>query len=198
MHLVQRVKSGNGDQWIWPTFEHEQNVPFANNARNPNKILARELFPEGCEVPADTATNTYSFYTGAGPAYSAPSTTYWADQMPYARDAEARPIPPANLVRCWKVFEGTEALNQSWRSALAGTVWQHYFLVGTQWIGNGGGDPFGNGEVPRFLSNTALESFIQHRDSGTCLGCHDTARTDAGQLSNLTFVLNPMSAQAGR
>lgn len=194
LHLVQRVSSGHGDRWIWSTFEHEANAPLAGNARGPNSIMASRLFPQGCLAP-DTVDRDYSFYS---PSSDQPTNTQaavnavWHDQPPYALNgATGSPLPSANLVRCWRVFEGTEALNDTWRKALAGTVWEHYFLVGTQWIGNGGGEPFGTGEVPRFLTNATLESFIQHQPSGSCLSCHDGARTDANQPSNLTFVLNP-------
>ena len=27
MHIVTRVASGNGDEWLWSTFEHRGNVP---------------------------------------------------------------------------------------------------------------------------------------------------------------------------
>ena len=194
LHLVQRVVSGHGDRWIWSTFEHRANTPLAANARGPNSILSAELFPDGCRAP-DSVADDYSFHSrrsGQPVNHHDPATAVWHDQPPYALDgATGSPLPPARLVRCWRVFDGTEALNAQWRDALAGTVWANYFLVGTQWIGNGGGEPFGTGEVPRFLTNTTLESFIQHRPSGSCLGCHADARTDAGQPANLTFVLNP-------
>lgn len=193
MHLVQRVRSGNGDRWIWSTFEHRLNAPLAGNARNPNSIMASKPFPEGCTAPATTNENAYSFYQ----LPDSPTNTYtaaiplWNDLPPYAYDARGTAIPSANLVRCWQIFEGTRALNEHWHSALKGTVWKNYFLIGTQWIGNPGGEPFGIGEVPRFLTNVTLESFIQQDASGTCLGCHSNATTDAGQDANLTFVLNP-------
>ena len=41
IHLVQRVASGNGDRWIWSSFEHVDNVPLAVNARRPNSIIAK-------------------------------------------------------------------------------------------------------------------------------------------------------------
>jgi hypothetical protein len=117
----------------------------------------------------------------------------WAQQPPYAVDRAGQAIARPQIVRCWRVFDGTQKTNDHWHQALAGSVWANYFLVGTQWIGNGGGVPFGVGEVPRFLSNVALESFIQHQETGTCLGCHNTARSDAGQASNFTFVLAPVN-----
>ncbi|WP_085579030.1 hypothetical protein [Thalassospira mesophila] len=242
LHLVQRVVSGNGDRWIWSTFEHGANAPLAGNARRPNSFIAQKLFPDGCRAPA--AQNMNDLQAGqnkdiassqqfnlfdptvnealldaantpndvmpkpdsaslpnaargaaqgaiANQAFVGRGRAMWAQQPPYAVDRTGQAIARSQIVRCWRVFEGTAQTNARWHQALAGSVWENYFLVGTQWIGNGGGVPFGVGEVPRFLSNVALESFIQHQETGTCLGCHSTARSDAGQLSNFTFVLAP-------
>ncbi|WP_417842293.1 hypothetical protein [Thalassospira sp.] len=253
MHLVQRVVSGNGDRWIWSTFEHVANAPLAANARRPNSFIAKKLFPDGCFAPtgqepgilqtgneknianlqrfnlfgmagginapleqaknrlppnpdtimmktkitgeaATTGAGTMSAVAGSGGEtvnQGVVRPALWAEHAPYAVDQTGQAIAPSQIVRCWRVFEGTDKTNTLWHQALAGSVWDNYFLVGTQWIGNGGGAPFGVGEVPRFLSNVALESFIQHQETGTCLGCHSTARSDAGQLSNFTFVLAP-------
>ena len=233
MHLVQRVASGNGNRWIWSTFEHVANAPLAGNARRPNSFIAKKLFADGCAAPggqdaAPLATTTdddvaksqrFNLFDPAGmmagisemagggesllpiPAMPGDDVTnkefagraMWAQQPPYAVDRAGQAIVPSQIVRCWRVFEGTQKTNDHWHQALAGSVWANYFLVGTQWIGNGGGVPFGVGEVPRFLSNVALESFIQHQETGTCLGCHNTARSDAGQASNFTFVLAPVN-----
>jgi hypothetical protein len=119
------------------------------------------------------------------------SKALWAAKPPYAVNAWGDTMPRSQLVRCWKVFEGTAQTNEEWHAELKGSVWANYFLVGTQWIGNGGGDPFGVGEVPRFLSNLTMESFIQDKAIGSCLGCHSTARSDAGQIANFTFMLAP-------
>ena len=55
MHIVTRVASGNGDEWLWSTFEHRDNVPLAASARRVNSLFARELFPQGCTHPTDAA-----------------------------------------------------------------------------------------------------------------------------------------------
>jgi len=195
LHIVQRVKSGNGDRWIWSTFEHVDNAPLASNARRPNSIIANDLFPEGCLGP-DKTDRDYVFYDGVDRAdhlanQIVQSDLRWADEPPYARDPDGNRVTAPDIVRCWRLFSGTAEANFVWQRKLGDSVWKNYFLVGTQWIGNGGGAPFGVGEVPRFLSNVALESFIQHQMDGTCLGCHSTAFTDAGQPSNFTFLLDP-------
>ncbi|MAZ35484.1 MAG: hypothetical protein CMO06_20285 [Thalassospira sp.] len=202
LHIVQRVKSGNGDRWIWSSFEHADNAPLADNARRPNSIIANDLFPDGCLAPEKTDRD-YIFYGGGAQGDQQGGKTdraangiirsdlRWADQPPYARDPDGNRVAAPDIVRCWRLFSGTAEANFVWQRKLEGSVLQNYFLLGTQWIGNGGGAPFGVGEIPRFLTNTALESFIQHQADGTCLGCHATAFTDAGQPANFTFLLDP-------
>lgn len=193
LHIVQRIQSGNGDRWIWATFEHNDNVPLAANAREVNNIIPKNLFPDGCRIPASGDDESYHFW-GSESATSGTSfgrAALWGPAPPFARDQAGNTVPPAGIVRCWQLFDGTLETNRHWQQALAGTVWQNYFLVGTQWVGNGGGEPFGVGEVPRFLSNTALESFIQDQPQGSCLGCHSAAQSDAGQKSDFTFLLSP-------
>ena len=65
MHIVTRVESGNGDEWLWSTFEHRDNVPVAGSARQVNSLFVRELFPEGCTHPADASDRSWSFYNPA-------------------------------------------------------------------------------------------------------------------------------------
>ena len=200
MHLVERVTSGNGDRWIWSSFEHNGTAPLAANARRPNSIITDTPFADGCLAPdpstLEAPTDGFVFYGGhtkpGKPAnQSIQADLRWADNAPYARNISGDPITPPDIVRCWRLFSGTAEANFVWQNKLAGTVWQNYMLLGTQWIGNPGGAPFGVGEVPRFLSNLALESFIQHQSDASCLGCHATATTDAGQDANFTFLLDP-------
>tara|TARA_R110002049_G_scaffold52872_19_gene148068 strand:+ start:90666 stop:92237 length:1572 start_codon:yes stop_codon:yes gene_type:complete len=200
MHLVERVTSGNGDRWIWSSFEHVGTVPLAANARRPNSIITDTPFADGCLAPdpvgLQTPTDGFLFYggrTGAGGQanQSIQADLRWDDHAPYARTASGGTVVPPDIVRCWRLFSGTAEANFVWQAKLEGTVWANYMLLGTQWIGNPGGAPFGVGEVPRFLTNSALESFIQHHSDATCLGCHVNAVTDAGQTANFTFLLDP-------
>ena len=200
MHLVERVTSGNGDRWIWSSFEHVGTVPLAANARRPNSIITDTPFADGCLAPdpvgLQTPTDGFHFYggrTGAGGRanQSIQADLRWDDHAPYARTASGGTVVPPDIVRCWRLFSGTAEANFVWQAKLEGTVWANYMLLGTQWIGNPGGAPFGVGEVPRFLTNSALESFIQHHSDATCLGCHVNAVTDAGQTANFTFLLDP-------
>ncbi|WP_297021972.1 hypothetical protein [Thalassospira sp.] len=197
MHLVQRVASGNGDRWIWASFEHVDNVPLAANARRPNSIITKEPFENGCLAPG-AVDQAYAFYggkTASGSPANQPisDALKWADDAPYARLSSGEIPTSPDIVRCWRLFSGTAESNFVWQSKLSGSVLANYMLLGTQWIGNPGGAPFGVGEVPRFLTNSTLESFMQDQDDATCLGCHARATSDAGQISNFTFLLDPGS-----
>lgn len=197
LHLVQRVASGNGDRWIWSSFEHVDNVPLAANARRPNSIITREPFENGCLAP-EAVDRDFAFYggrvaSGTAANQSIAGTLKWADHAPYARLASGGHPAPPDIVRCWRLFSGTAESNFVWQNKLSGTVLENYMLLGTQWIGNPGGEPFGIGEVPRFLTNSTLESFMQDQSDATCLGCHARATSDAGQIANFTFLLDPGS-----
>lgn len=197
MHLVQRVASGNGDRWIWSSFEHVDNVPLAANARRPNSIITKEPFENGCLAPG-VVDQKYAFYSGQASSGSRanqpiPELLKWADHAPYARLSSGGRATSPDIVRCWRLFSGTAESNFVWQGKLSGSVLANYMLLGTQWIGNPGGAPFGVGEVPRFLTNSALESFMQDQSDATCLGCHARATSDAGQMANFTFLLDPGS-----
>ena len=192
MHIMRKVRSGNGDDWIWSTFEHVDNAPLAANARDPNSIVTFDPFPTGCHTPG-TETRSYTFFApdcpDCAPNRSPADDGKWAPEPPFARAAARHDRFGSQIVRCWRLFEGTEKLNRQWQAELAGTPLANYQLVGTQWRGNHGGPLAGFGEVPRYLTNTTLESYIQDAPSGSCMGCHSTARTAAGAKSDFTFLL---------
>ena len=190
MHIVTRTASGNGNEWIWSTFEHMGNAPVAANARNVNSIYAQELFPGGCTAPDRAAA--YAFFDPDCedcPTNTPPAGNWrWAATPPHARIGGA-PARPGRIVRCWEIFPSTAAVNALWQDRLRGTVWANYMLISTQWRGANKSPLFAHGEVPRFLTNTTLESYLQSDTRGTCLGCHAEAQTTDGRDANFTFVL---------
>ncbi len=187
MHIVSRTESGNGDEWIWSTFEHVDNAPVAANARNVNSIFSRTLFQGGCTSP--TVTGDYSFFNpdclDCAANVSPVEPWLWAQSPPFAGPASQG----SQIVRCWEIFDSTAQVNDLWQQKLAGTVWSNYMLISTQWRGAAISPLFEHGEVPRFLTNTTMESYLQDDPAGTCLGCHADAVTAAGKPSNFTFLL---------
>lgn len=194
MHIVSRTESGNGDEWLWSTFEQVDNVPTAANARDINSLYADDLFPGGCAAPAEPVAGRYAFFDPdcADCRVNQPpeGSWRWADKPPFARQDGVAVTRPPQIARCWKIFDSTAAMNDRWRAKLSGTVWANYQLISTQWRGGPITPIFERGEVPRYLSNTTLETYIQTAREGSCMGCHAGATTTAGQPANFTFLLH--------
>ncbi len=192
-HIVSRVQSGNGDEWLWSTFEHRATVPTADNTREINSIYSHDLFPGGCRATVEPDTADFILFnpdcpdcvTNQGPI----GKGLWAATQPYARIGNSANFTPPQIVRCWEIFEGTRELNEIWQEKLAGTTLANYNLISTQWRGADKSPLFEHGEVPRFLTNTTLETYLQAEDDGTCLGCHADAKTATGEDANFTFLL---------
>ena len=107
---------------------------------------------------------------------------------PHARHPDGSPVRAAQIVRCWRPAVSTREMNNTWKRILAGTVWANYSLSTTQWRGAPVGGLFPAGEVPRYLTNSTMESFLQTDANGTCLGCHIHATTPQGQPANGSFL----------
>jgi hypothetical protein len=199
MHIVRRTRSANGDHWIWSTFEHIENAPESRDARGPNNVFGGSFFPEGCRGHQQSE-ETYTFYDGKCPdcptnlpPSGGRSTWRWASTPPYARFIDGTPIPPAQVIRCWRKAMSTDEINADWRRRLAGTGLENYALSTTQWKGADLKAVFPAGEVPRFMTNSTMETYIQSESSGSCLGCHAGASTTDGQSANFNFVLGRVS-----
>ena len=146
-------------QWIWTTFEHEDNAPT-----------------EG----ADTS-GTWSYYdpSCSGP-YCMPNVSPLSSGQPFGS--------PNQVVRVTPIRADVAAANARWQEAVAGTPFAHYELVAPQWPtapddpGQPQGDP-----TPNTVANTVLESYIQTTSS--CMDCHSTARVPGDAVkSNYSFV----------
>ncbi len=66
-------------------------------------------------------------------------------------------------------------------------------LVSTQWRGANASPYIEHGELPRFLSNTTLETYLQTARDGTCIGCHAEATTALGTRADSTFILREIA-----
>jgi hypothetical protein len=156
LHIVQ--KTPNRPQWVWSTFEHVDNVPPAQ-ADNPGFLRLNDRTPN--PMP---------------------------ESNPYPIDP---PIiltpPPFNVERAKPVHPSTESTNTVYRQALknAGSVWQFYQLVMTQWPlqpnspATPGTPPNtfpGAGSDATAFANTALETFEQKSISTSCMACHNVTK----------------------
>ena len=193
MHIMRRTESGNGGHWIWSTFEHIDNAPLAGNARRPNDIFNEVQFEGGCRAPAKL-DRKYALFSEACPDCPTNQLVHndwkWAASAPFAVKYQGPSGAGSQVVRCWDVFEGTQLINRLWQEKLGGTVWANYFSISAQWKGANRGKTVPEGEVPRFMTNTTMETYEQYKRTGSCLSCHAAARTAAGQPAGFSFLLS--------
>jgi hypothetical protein len=151
-------------EWVWSTFEQVDNVTGTKPSYNNG--TPQPPTPNGFDVKP-------SFFSGTFEPSPAPVQV---------TRVNAIPTTPATF--------STVDLNAAFQKLVAGTVWQNYQLIATQWPTNptqfkvGGtypgdcGTPFPNDGV----ANTAIETYDQTPAPGTgnsCMSCHYlTAGTD--------------------
>lgn len=169
-HITQKTPSA--PQWIWSTFEQVNNVPGiaatgALSFNNPSCLT--------CPVNNQTQRGT-------------PNQLVRSITIPGTEPDCAQPQQAVDNVR---------RLNDDVRQALssAGSVFQFYELVNTQWpVPQSSTTPQPETVFnvrPLALGNTTMESFVQ--PTSTCMGCHSTARTvNANKFvsSDFSFTLN--------
>jgi hypothetical protein len=161
LHIVHKTPSR--PQWVWSSFEHIDNVPEANEPlRKTHTFNNGDLTaPVGDQVPLD-----------------------WRLPKPVARSH--------NVVRRQHIEDVTKQINADWQAMLraAGSVWQYYKLVLTQWPSipvypNGDAQNASPAPPCRLSTGTAtasvvLETFFQQpavcTSTTTCMTCHNGAR----------------------
>jgi hypothetical protein len=170
-HIANKVTRFR--EWVWSTFEHVDNVP------------------EGVPVPGQK----YSLNNGTDTPPTAPNGF---DHMP-PKIKDNQPLPPIGdpqrtpvqtsrltpISPSGQVGPTTDQINAQWQQALAGTVWQNYKLVATQWptvpngqnFKSGGAFPV-NSDTPfpaANVANTTMETYLQRN---SCMRCHYAAAQD--------------------
>lgn len=171
LHIVQ--KTASRPQWIWTTFEQVDNVPIGGGGGpfgfNDGKGTASPLSP-----PSKTDPNV-----GFPPKD-------WSNPQIY------------NVIRIQPIAGSTQSTNAGYQKALAGTVWQFYQLVMTQWplqrdltkpippSQNGlPGNTFpGQGATSSF-ANTVLETWDQSAITTGCMACHTLTQGNSDFLWSL-------------
>jgi len=170
LHIITRTSSA--PQWVWSTFEHVANAPdapastFEDVSDAPDAALA--ALPAGSHYNFNDPTQPQP---AQGYGFRPPNNTPVANPQP----TQITRVLNNNAINgTW-----TQCLNSTMQAALAGTVWANYRLVTTQWplpIST----PQGTVKfIPNNLTNTTMETYIQ--GSGSCMGCHNFAKT-AGTL----------------
>ena len=167
LHIVQ--KTPTRQQWIWSSFEQVDNVPeIPPDPLGP--LTAFALNGPGSR-PMGT-TNPYAFQAGE------PIHLAWPPPIPY------------NVERLKPIHRSTQTTNLAYRKALraAGSVWQYYQLVMTQFpipanqAGIAAAAPSntfpGEGRDSTAFANTTMETFNQTSVFFSCMACHNSGCTD--------------------
>ncbi len=187
-------KSAANPLWVWSTFEQVDNAPDTSTPDG----------QPGCAVPVTDPRKRYSYFN---PACWDPSTgkACVANRPPSAMqgsnftwDANAPLTGPyaqkfatdgkygTQVVRCQPVYQEAKDMTRRWSGKLAGTVWQYYQLVGTQWQTPGDPPRPPINAIPRYLLNSTLETYLQKSGTQTvpqtaCIQCHNFAYDGTGR-----------------
>jgi hypothetical protein len=196
-------KTIDRQQWIWTTFEHEDNVPTEQQVKDGiSKDATFTFYDPKCDVSKCPPNQT-----PVGPWN--PDTLGW---VPFNRASAFK----SQIVRTGpgQIFPGDDdvkKLNDSFHnwSQIKNTVWAKYNLINTQWPSGFpcSKDPHPShlpdatcAPFPTFLANTTLETFSQPQQdaktgvplaTSSCISCHNNATTqhDPATRSDFTYIL---------
>ena len=164
LHIAQ--KTASRPQWIWSSFEQRDTVP-----------------PKWPDWPG-----AYVLNDDSGTPMPARNPLSLVPLAP-------EPVRPFNVTRhtAAPVLTSTELTSYAYRRLLAGTPWEFYRLVVTQWPRVEGDQSLpipptldgsivntfpGQGAFSAF-TNVTMETFDQHAVQLGCMSCHDRARMAA-------------------
>lgn len=169
-------KTASAPDWFWATFEHVSNVP-----ETPNAPGSYSFYNPACQ-PAVTAQQC------AAAAQSAPNSDpqyQCCQNLQRYKAIGPPPDDPYNMqrgpIQVTRVgpLSGASGCNTAFLQALKGTVWENYFLVGTQWLNqNSEGPPFTPVVTPANLRNSVIETYLvdwqnnQQVSTSSCIDCH--------------------------
>lgn len=154
-HIAQ--KTPKMPQWVWSSFEHIDNVPDFG--------------------VTPTAGESFSFNDPIKPQKIAPIPP--PKQLSLANPPTSPATPEMQVVRGRRLHDKTKEANTRYRthSKVAGTIWENYLLVMTQWPTNiavPDGSPFPPNANDTCVANSVMETYFQKTQS--CMRCHDDAR----------------------
>jgi hypothetical protein len=208
LHIIHKTESQ--PQWIWATFEHVDNAPDKEQAKDPshpftffNPKCEPKAISDSCLIkpPAETSCSTTPV---TPPAYSLSR---------YFTDGQCPPYP-IQVVRKRAIASSTAdpvtSINAAAQKLIASknkdSVFQHYELVDVLWS-QSPDNPYGgeespvvplsqSGMTPRSsafpVANTAMETYVQGK---TCTVCHVLAHIaglkteDRKYASDFSFLL---------
>lgn len=185
LHIMVRTQSA--PQWVWATFEHVANSPLVD---------LREGVPTSI-----TGTGDYSFWDDKGQrSFGGFDPTVYQNMKKIQEGANYyQPLADRGASQITRIItdnnwvsesKWTTHLNKVMQAKLAGTVWENYRLISTQWPTDPAAPTDGN-PAPVSLGNPVMETYMQV--NGSCMGCH-FGSTFGGDdkklaLSNFSFML---------
>jgi hypothetical protein len=186
MHIIHKTDQFLGD-WIWSTFEQEDNAPLCADSTSPASCGASQPRWSFYNAACTTCVRNDSLHL----AGTGDSTFLWNPTPPYAARYAVQGKYGNQITRVQVPKGETDTVNATWHARVKGTVWEHYHLIGSQWM---------SGErslvaVPDTLRNTVLESYIPTTSS--CLGCHQYAQTLADTTNGNKSVFADFSFLLG-
>lgn len=166
LHIIK--KTPNSPQWVWATFEHQDNVPMIGQPEPGKKY---NFFDQG-------AAPDYK------PNYNAP---------PQPKSDRSRPV---QVVRVNPMDPRSIAINTAVHALISAkypdSVWRNYNLIDVQWPTNPvfNRDPKSTGTLPSgtpapiVVANTTMETYMQNQNTGGSAGMSPGGadRTDPGNL----------------
>jgi hypothetical protein len=180
------VKTSPFREWVWATFEHEDNVP--DGGIQPGRSYS---FHNGQAAP-DTQPNGYFYPVNCPPANPSCDEARTKNPAPIDITRPLPTLPPVQVTRVTPIDPQIASMNAAFHAKLAKTVWRHYNLVADQWPTQPGtfkpegtypgdaGVPF----PPEKVANTTAETYFQkkaatHPLGDSCMKCHyQAAATD--------------------
>ncbi len=154
IHLAQKVSEAT--QWIWSSFEHNDNAPHC----------------DAVGKPIIDASVKYSYFNKNF------LDTNQFNKPQNINSKDLLKLKPDQVVRSTPIASSTQKINDLYHNKIKlvnkNSVWLNYRLIGTQWPFDPTLFTVGGGYTPAKLANTTLESFEQKTSS--CMNCHSKAR----------------------
>jgi hypothetical protein len=167
------IKTAPFMEWVWATFEQEDNVPDGGIVAGTHYSLNN-----GTTSPPTEANGFNYPPNGVDAETKGPSPP--PPNQPLAK------LPPVQVTRFTPIDENIRAANQLFHSQLAGTWLAHYNLVADQWptqnpttpdlrqpFPQGSGTPFPADHVANTSAETYFQNTVKNKTLGnSCMSCH--------------------------
>ena len=180
-HIAHKVK-GN-PEWVWSTFEQKNNVPIQGETPNPD--VAYSYFNKDCGSGVECTQNTNPREL----------------RLPVITPNQVTRYIPADQYGGDKILP--QDVNQQWQELVAGTVWENYELISTQWPTEPGSYDYKTytpgSPTPQILANTTMETYIQgdHLNlpqdisaASSCIACHQYGALLNGKKADFSYLFS--------